>query len=46
VQIKLDRGKPVSKLEVDIEIPNGFRAAGKRTPRFDRASSAHEATVA
>jgi cell division topological specificity factor len=24
VQIKLDRGKSVSTLEVDIEIPNGF----------------------
>jgi len=27
VQIKLDRGKSVSTLEVDIEIPNGFGAA-------------------
>jgi hypothetical protein len=26
-QIKLDRGKSVSTLEVDIEIPNGFGAA-------------------
>ena len=24
VQIKMDRGKSVSTLEVDIEIPNGF----------------------
>ena len=27
VQIKLDRGKSVSTLEVDIEIPHGFGAA-------------------
>jgi len=27
VQIKLDRSKSVSTLEVDIEIPNGFGAA-------------------
>jgi len=27
VQIKLDRGKSVSTLEVDIEIPNGFGVA-------------------
>jgi cell division topological specificity factor len=27
VQIKLDRGKSVSTLEVDIEIPNGIGAA-------------------
>jgi cell division topological specificity factor len=27
VQIKMDRGKSVSTLEVDIEIPNGFGAA-------------------
>jgi cell division topological specificity factor len=27
VQIKLDRGKSVSTLEVDIEIPNGLDAA-------------------
>ena len=27
VQIKLDRGKSVSTLEVDIEIPNRFGAA-------------------
>jgi cell division topological specificity factor len=27
VQIKLDRGKSVSTLEVDIEIPNGFNVA-------------------
>ncbi len=26
VQIKMDRGKSVSTLEVDIEIPNGFGA--------------------
>jgi septum formation topological specificity factor MinE len=26
VQIKLDRGKSVSALEVDIAIPNGFGA--------------------
>jgi cell division topological specificity factor len=29
IQIKMDRGKPVSTLEVDIEIPN----------RFDRPAS-------
>jgi cell division topological specificity factor len=27
VQIKMDRGKSVSTLEVDIEIPNGLSAA-------------------
>ena len=27
VQIKMDRGKSVSTLEVDIEIPNGFSTA-------------------
>jgi cell division topological specificity factor len=27
VQIKMDRGKSVSTLEVDIEIPNGFGVA-------------------
>ena len=27
VQIKMDRGKSVSTLEVDIEIPNGFTLA-------------------
>lgn len=27
VQIKMDRGKSVSTLEVDIEIPNGFAGA-------------------
>ncbi len=27
VQIKMDRGKSMSTLEVDIEIPNGFGAA-------------------
>jgi septum formation topological specificity factor MinE len=27
VQIKLDRGKSVSTLKVDIEIPNGLDAA-------------------
>jgi cell division topological specificity factor len=27
VQIKIDRGKSVSTLEVDIEIPNGLGAA-------------------
>ncbi len=26
VQIKMDRGRSVSTLEVDIEIPNGFAA--------------------
>lgn len=28
VQIKLDRGKSVSTLAVDIEIPNGLRISG------------------
>jgi cell division topological specificity factor len=28
VQIKMDRGKSVSTLAVDIEIPNGHRASG------------------
>jgi cell division topological specificity factor len=28
VQIKVDRGKSVSTLAVDIEIPNGHRVAG------------------
>ncbi len=27
VHIKMDRGRSVSTLEVDIEIPNGFEAA-------------------
>lgn len=26
IQIKMDRGEPVSMLEVDIEIPNNFAA--------------------
>ena len=32
VQIKLDRGKSVSTLAVDIEIPNGSRIAGIAPP--------------
>ena len=28
VQIKMDRGRTVSTLEVDIEIPNSFAVAG------------------
>jgi cell division topological specificity factor len=32
VQIKLNRGKSVSTLAVDIEIPNGLRAAGMSSP--------------
>lgn len=28
VQIKLDRGRSVSTLEVDIELPNSFAVAG------------------
>jgi cell division topological specificity factor len=32
VQIKLDRGKSVSTLEVDIEIPNGLGAAALASP--------------
>jgi cell division topological specificity factor len=27
VQVRMDRGKNVSTLEVDIEVPNGFAAA-------------------
>ncbi len=30
VRIRMDRGKSVSTLEVDIEIPNGFGAALNR----------------
>ncbi len=30
VQIRMDRGKSVSTLEVDIEIPNGLSAATAR----------------
>ena len=40
VQIKLDRGKSVSTLAVDIEIPNGFGASSEasqqRRPRTKR----------
>jgi cell division topological specificity factor len=32
VQIKMDRGKSVSTLAVDIEIPNGFSMATAATP--------------
>ena len=32
VQIKMDRGKSVSTLEVDIEIPNGLGAAFAAAP--------------
>ncbi len=35
VQIKMDRGKSVSTLAVDIEIPNGRRASGV-IPRYSR----------
>ena len=35
VQIKLDRGKSVSTLAVDIEIPNGSRIAGV-APQYSR----------
>jgi cell division topological specificity factor len=37
VQIKLDRGKSVSTLAVDIEIPNGHRSAGI-APQYNRLS--------
>jgi cell division topological specificity factor len=38
VQIKLDRGKSVSTLAVDIEIPNAFDTAqaGRNTPPTQR----------
>jgi cell division topological specificity factor len=40
VQIKMDRGKSVSTLAVDIEIPNSFDAPGevskRRRPRSKR----------
>ena len=32
VQIKMDRGKSVSTLAVDIEIPNSFGAPGAASP--------------
>ncbi len=35
VQIKMDRGKSVSTLAVDIEIPNGHRASGV-VPQYNR----------
>jgi cell division topological specificity factor len=35
VQIKLDRGKSVSTLAVDIQIPNGVRLGGL-TPQYGR----------
>ena len=35
VQIKLDRGKSVSTLAVDIEIPNGHRTGGM-APQYSR----------
>lgn len=47
VQIKMDRGKSVSTLAVDIEIPNGFGAPAQpsqqRRPRTKRlrGDSAH-----
>ena len=30
VQIKMDRGRSVSTLEVEIEIPNGFSISSRR----------------
>ncbi len=33
VQIKMDRGKSVSTLAVDIEIPNSFGAPGHASPQ-------------
>ena len=30
VQVRIDRGKAVSKLAVDVEIPNAWRAARER----------------
>jgi cell division topological specificity factor len=33
VQIKMDRGKSVSTLAVDIEIPNAFGAPGEVSPQ-------------
>ena len=35
MQIKLDRGKSVSTLAVDIEIPNGSRIGGI-APQYSR----------
>ena len=31
VQVRIDRGKAVSKLAVDVEIPNAWRTARERT---------------
>ena len=37
VQVRVDRGDEVSKLAVDVEIPNARRAAGKRS--IERSSA-------
>jgi cell division topological specificity factor len=45
VQIKMDRGKSVSTLAVDIEIPNAYGAAGEVSqPRRARAKRMRSAT--
>jgi cell division topological specificity factor len=49
VQIKMDRGKSVSTLAVDIEIPNSFGAPGEisqpRRPRAKRLRTNGARTV-
>ena len=49
VQIKMDRGKSVSTLAVDIEIPNSFGAPGEisqpRRPRSKRLRTNGARTV-
>ena len=45
VQISMDRGKTVSTLAVDIEIPNRRRAASA-TPRYGRFAFETEAVAA
>jgi cell division topological specificity factor len=50
VQIKMDRGKSVSTLAVDIEIPNSFGASGQaaqqRRPRSRRLRNTMDQKVA
>jgi cell division topological specificity factor len=48
VMIKVDRGKSVSTLAVDIEIPNGYRTAELPPPhsRLKLDSAPHESATA
>jgi septum formation topological specificity factor MinE len=41
VQIKLDRGDPISTLEIDVEVPSAAAAAALRDERPDARATAN-----